>query len=119
MLSFPGCFPSLLSPGAGKTLTEVEIDEHLTARRAAQPGFVEPSFPTIAGEAFLCSGGMRGFGAGGAGVWPAWRGLDVCAPHTHLLTQCSRHQRKGAGHRRAQPTPCLNAPRLASSLLQL
>ncbi|PSC69930.1 putative Xaa-Pro aminopeptidase P [Micractinium conductrix] len=34
---------------SGKTLTEVEIDEHLTARRAAQPGFVEPSFPTIAG----------------------------------------------------------------------
>ncbi len=25
------------------------VDEHLTGRRAAQPGFVEPSFPTIAG----------------------------------------------------------------------
>jgi Xaa-Pro aminopeptidase len=25
------------------------VDEHLTARRAAQEGFVEPSFPTIAG----------------------------------------------------------------------
>lgn len=34
---------------SGNTLTEVEIDEHLTAQRAAQPGFVEPSFPTIAG----------------------------------------------------------------------
>jgi len=27
----------------------VAVDEHLTGRRAAQPGFVEPSFPTIAG----------------------------------------------------------------------
>ncbi|KAI7835935.1 hypothetical protein COHA_010169 [Chlorella ohadii] len=34
---------------SGKTLTEVEVDEHLTAKRAAQPGFIEPSFPTIAG----------------------------------------------------------------------
>lgn len=34
---------------SGKTLTEVEIDEHLTSYRAAQPGFIEPSFPTIAG----------------------------------------------------------------------
>ena len=25
------------------------VDEYLTGRRAAQPGFVEPSFPTIAG----------------------------------------------------------------------
>jgi Xaa-Pro aminopeptidase len=33
----------------GETLTEVDVDERLTARRAAQPGFVEPSFPTIAG----------------------------------------------------------------------
>lgn len=39
-----------LTQTAGKTLTEVEIDEHLTAQRAAQPGFIEPSFPTIAGE---------------------------------------------------------------------
>jgi Xaa-Pro aminopeptidase len=34
---------------SGTTLTEVEIDEHLTAQRAAQEGFIEPSFPTIAG----------------------------------------------------------------------
>lgn len=34
---------------SGKTLSEVEIDEHLTAQRAAQEGFIEPSFPTIAG----------------------------------------------------------------------
>ena len=34
---------------SGKILTEVEIDEHLTAQRAAQEGFIEPSFPTIAG----------------------------------------------------------------------
>lgn len=35
--------------GAGKVLTEVEVDEELTNRRKAQPGFVEASFPTIAG----------------------------------------------------------------------
>ncbi|GAB4814313.1 hypothetical protein N2152v2_001359 [Parachlorella kessleri] len=33
----------------GTVLTEVQIDEELTARRRAQPGFVELSFPTIAG----------------------------------------------------------------------
>lgn len=33
----------------GTTLTEVDIDRELTARRAAQQGFIEPSFPTIAG----------------------------------------------------------------------
>jgi Xaa-Pro aminopeptidase len=32
-----------------KTMTECDIDERLTALRAAQSGFVEPSFPTIAG----------------------------------------------------------------------
>lgn len=35
---------------AGRVLTEVEVDEELTARRRAQPGFVELSFPTIAGS---------------------------------------------------------------------
>lgn len=35
--------------GGGASITECEIDEKLTGFRAAQPGFVEPSFPTIAG----------------------------------------------------------------------
>ena len=35
---------------AGKTLTEVDVDAFLTGRRAAQAGFIEPSFPTIAGS---------------------------------------------------------------------
>ncbi len=30
-------------------MDEVEVDAELTARRKAQPGFVEASFPTIAG----------------------------------------------------------------------
>jgi len=30
-------------------VSEVEIDKQLTGRRAAKPGFVECSFPTIAG----------------------------------------------------------------------
>lgn len=33
----------------GKSVTEVEVDEVLTGCRAKQPGFVEVSFPTIAG----------------------------------------------------------------------
>jgi Xaa-Pro aminopeptidase len=33
----------------GATITEVEVDEKLTARRAAQQGFNDCSFPTIAG----------------------------------------------------------------------
>lgn len=35
---------------AGKTFTEVQIDEELTARRKAQEGYVETSFSTIAGD---------------------------------------------------------------------
>lgn len=34
---------------SGTTVTEVEVDEKLTGLRAQQQGFVEPSFPTIAG----------------------------------------------------------------------
>lgn len=33
----------------GKKVSEVEIDQKLTGERAKQPGFKEPSFPTIAG----------------------------------------------------------------------
>ena len=33
----------------GRTVSEVEVDEVLTACRARKPGFLEPSFPTIAG----------------------------------------------------------------------
>ena len=33
----------------GRTVSEVEIDLKLTGYRAEQPGFLEPSFPTIAG----------------------------------------------------------------------
>ena len=40
----------VLQIAAGKTLSEVEVDEFLTGRRAAQGGFIEPSFPTIAGS---------------------------------------------------------------------
>lgn len=35
--------------GSGGTLSEVEVDLELTGRRRQQQGFVEPSFPTIAG----------------------------------------------------------------------
>ena len=35
---------------AGRTLSEVDVDDYLTGRRAAQGGFIEPSFPTIAGS---------------------------------------------------------------------
>ena len=35
---------------SGTVLTEVDIDEHLTGERRKQPGFFEPSFPTIAGS---------------------------------------------------------------------
>eukprot|EP00884_Botryococcus_braunii_P009047 jgi/Botrbrau1/18143/Bobra.53_1s0015.2 len=34
---------------AGVELDEVKLDEYLTGRRAEQEGFIEPSFPTIAG----------------------------------------------------------------------
>ncbi|KAI8470117.1 MAG: hypothetical protein J3K34DRAFT_459008 [Monoraphidium minutum] len=34
---------------SGRTLTEVEVDLQLTGRRRQQAGFIEPSFPTIAG----------------------------------------------------------------------
>lgn len=35
---------------AGATMTEVEVDRHITGLRAKQGGFKQPSFPTIAGE---------------------------------------------------------------------
>jgi len=35
--------------GSGGTLSEVEVDLELTGRRRQQQGFIEPSFPTIAG----------------------------------------------------------------------
>ena len=46
------CFvPAQLDSGA--VLSEVEIDKQLTGRRAAKPGFIECSFPTIAGALLI------------------------------------------------------------------
>ena len=42
-----------LQIGGGRVMDEVEVDAELTARRKAQPGFVEASFPTIAGMPHL------------------------------------------------------------------
>jgi hypothetical protein len=42
-------FSLLLQVSSGGTLTEVEVDLELTGRRRQQAGFIEPSFPTIAG----------------------------------------------------------------------
>ncbi len=36
--------------GWGGVMDEVEVDAEVTARRKAQPGFVDASFPTIAGK---------------------------------------------------------------------
>ena len=55
----PPTLASLHALPPGHTFTEVQIDEELTARRAAQPGFVEPSFPTIAGAAACLCAGLR------------------------------------------------------------
>ncbi len=41
------CFVQI---AAGRSLNEVDVDDFLTGRRAAQAGFIEPSFPTIAGS---------------------------------------------------------------------
>lgn len=38
-----------LAERAGTRLTELDIDHHITAARARRPGFVSPSFATIAG----------------------------------------------------------------------
>ncbi len=42
--------PDVPQIAAGRMISEVEVDEFLTGRRAAQGGFIEPSFPTIAGS---------------------------------------------------------------------
>jgi len=47
MCRFYARFEAALARGA--QLTELDVDEGLTAERARQPGFVGPSFPTIAG----------------------------------------------------------------------
>ena len=39
----------LLQIGGGRVMDEVEVDAELQKRRHAQPGYIEPSFPTIAG----------------------------------------------------------------------
>lgn len=39
----------ILQIAAGRTVSEVEVDTFLTGQRKAQSGFIEPSFPTIAG----------------------------------------------------------------------
>ena len=46
-LTRPGVVVQLT--GTGNSLTEVEVDDQLRASRAAQPGFIDYSFPTIAG----------------------------------------------------------------------
>ena len=48
---------------AGRTVNEVEVDEFLTGQRRSQPGFIEPSFPTIAGWRILavCPFSLRGY----------------------------------------------------------
>ena len=46
---------------AGPPLTELDIDTHLTAARARQPGFVSPSFGTIAG--FQANGALMHYRA--------------------------------------------------------
>ena len=56
--------PSLQIAG-GAALKETEVDKQLTARRAAQEGFIELSFPTIAGALVrsvtnVCSQGREG-----------------------------------------------------------
>lgn len=45
---FRACLPTA-QIASGGTLTEVEVDLELTGRRRQQQGFIEPSFPTIAG----------------------------------------------------------------------
>jgi len=47
MCRFYARFEAALARGA--RLTELDVDEWLTAERARQPGYVGPSFPTIAG----------------------------------------------------------------------
>jgi len=100
---------------AGKTFTEVEVDELLTSRRAAQQGFIEPSFATIAG-APVCHAAR----AWALAVSPllahascrllplyfcCWLTTHVCArthtqTHTHAHT---RHRRRP--QRRSHPLP--------------
>lgn len=54
--SHPGCTECLkdiyctVQIASGRTLTEVDVDLELTARRSQQPGFVSLSFATIAGK---------------------------------------------------------------------
>ena len=44
----------VLQVGGGRVFDEVEVDAELQKRRHAQQGYIEPSFPTIAGKLLLC-----------------------------------------------------------------
>jgi hypothetical protein len=132
---------------AGRVLNEVEIDEELTGRRAKQAGFVEPSFPTIAGtglgwqdgadqsDACLTAAGLPAWSL--CGCMPAWLPAHLphtlpCTPHAPpaclpaCLPACPHpypHLPAGAGpngaviHYRAQPGTC--RPVDASTMLLL
>lgn len=58
MCAFYAAFEAALASAgsSGEPLTELDVDERLTAERARQPGFVGPSFATIAG--FNANGAM-------------------------------------------------------------
>lgn len=58
MCAFYAAFEAALASAgsSGEPLTELDVDERLTAERARQPGFVGPSFATIAG--FAANGAM-------------------------------------------------------------
>jgi Xaa-Pro aminopeptidase len=66
----------------GAALTECDVDEQLEARRAAQEGFVEPSFPTIAGELAAPRG------SGGRPAFLGGRAADAAAAGRALRARC-------------------------------
>ncbi len=75
-------------------MSEVEIDKELTGRRAAKPGFVECSFPTIAGalpprSAKPCAGPSLAGSAPGMGWIAGTSALPGIALSAHAETaQC-------------------------------
>jgi hypothetical protein len=70
---------------SGKTVTEVEVDEKLTARRAAQEGFIECSFPTIAGKALPSRLGPLIPSPAHSALRPQHAGPLVAHAHSSLL----------------------------------
>ena len=82
----------LMQVAAGRVFSEVEVDAELQKRRGAQAGYLDSSFPTIAGEKFSL---------------PQQPGVQCCASTASRMGVCPG--RPGCGNIMSAPLECPDA----------